>query len=823
MTLTKRMALGFSLASLLTAFGGTAAFAQATLGPDLTEKMETAAPAELLEVIVSFEGDDALNTTEVSALTDLGLTGMFFQELPMAGILAPAELVDDIAAIEGVRSIYLNTPVEFSNADGRALTGVDRLQADPNLRNTMGLPYTGKGIGILINDSGIDATHPDLSFGNKTVQNALGTTNLRAYSELGPITYVEDVFDTDIGSGHGTHVAATAGGTGAASGGREAGVAQGADIIGYGSGGVVLILDTLGGLDYALVNQVRYNIRVVNNSWGQGGTTAPFDPDNPTSIATKKMADRGIINVFAAGNDGSGEGTIGGTMHKAPWVVTVGAGVKDGTLVDFSSRGVKGGGGTVEVDGIEYDWVDRPNVVGPGVDIVSALANTGTLVYLSLQDTDYGLSSGTSMAAPHVAGVVALMLEANPFLTWQEVIQILEDTATNMHGREDWEVGAGYVNTYAAVTTAAGLRDDFGSTQTLNRDFNAKLQQTRIGGPSFTLTFNPLLEQDVRSFEVDASLSTVVASATVGTNATAIVLRDPDGNRYGSGIPLPVLGESIAVSAPAIPGTWTVELGGIGSFSGVALDPLGVTNGIAAPVVPVDVNIEFFRVDGFTGLPDIAAHPAKGFIEKAVAERLLDAQANGFNPDTDLTRGDMADYLALGGSIRQFKATDGSASFMDTSAGLETAAAEAVTARGGSLRDSRQVQDSIMSSDSTSHFSPDDTVSRSDVAYSLIQTLGMQSEAEAMRDAIGSGDITVEYNGEQVALDDTADIPADLRGHVQLALDLNMMRASFSLSQGPFDVTPTLSATFSPDATVTRGQYAFNAVNLFDRLSQSAE
>ena len=99
----------------------------------------------------------------------------------------------------------------------------------------------------------------------------------------------------------------------------------------------------------------------------------------------------------------------------------------------------------------------------------------------------------------------------------------------------------------------------------------------------------------------------------------------------------------------------------------------------------------------------------------------------------------------------------------------------------------------------------------------------MQSEAEAMRDAIGSGDITVEYNGEQVALDDTADIAADRRGHVQLALDLNMMRASFSLSQGPFDVTPTLSATFSPDATVTRGQYAFNAVNLFDRLSQSAE
>ena len=822
MKLTKKMTLGISLASLFTAFGGTAAFAQATLGPDLQDKMETAAPAELLEVIVSFEGDDALDTAEISALSNLGLTGMFFQELPMAGILAPANLIDDIASIEGVRSIYLNTPVEFSNADGRALTGVDRLQADSNLRNSMGLPYTGKGIGILINDSGIDATHPDLSFGDKTVQNALGTTNLRAYSDLGPVSYVEDVYDTDIGSGHGTHVAATAGGTGAASGGEHAGVAQGADIIGYGSGGVVLVLDTLGGLDYALVNQARYNIRVVNNSWGQGGTTAPFDPDNPTSIATKKMADRGIINVFAAGNDGSGEGTIGGTMHKAPWVVTVGAGVKDGTLVDFSSRGVKGGGGTVEVDGVDYDWVDRPNVVGPGVDIVSALANTGTLVYLSLQDTDYGLSSGTSMAAPHVAGVVALMLEANPFLTWQEIIQILEDTATNMPGHEDWEVGAGYVNTYAAVTTAAGLRSDFGATQILNREFKANILESRIQGPDIDVDYAPVGDNPGVEFEVAAGLSTVLARADVGDNLVAVSLIDPNGNRYGSSISTPVLGESLAVSAPAMPGTWTVRLGGIGSISGVGVDPLGVTNGVALPGT-VSVDIDFNRVDGSEGIDDTIGHPAGAFVERAVAERLLDARSTGFEPDALLTRSDMADYLTLGGAIRQFKATDGSTSFMDTAAGLETAAAEAVSARGGSLRDSRQVQDAVMLSESTSHFSPDATVSRSDMAYSLVQSLGLQSQAEAMNAAIGSDDITVEYNGEQVALADTADIPAELRGHVQLALDLQLMRASFSLSQGPFDITPTLSATFSPSTAVTRGQYAFNAVNLFDRLSQSAE
>ena len=234
----------------------------------------------------------------------------------------------------------------------------------------MGLPASGKGIGVLVNDSGIDGNHPDLQFGPKVVQNVLGQTNLHAQDSMLPITYVEDVPDTDIAGGHGTHVAGTIGGTGAASSGAQEGVAPGADIIGYGSGAGLFILDTIGGFDYALVNQFRYNIRVVSNSFGSPSDTGTdFNPDDPTNIATKALADRNIVVVFSAGNSGSGEDTITGNFKKAPWVVTVGAGSNQGTLADFSSRGRRDGGGVATVDGQTYTWVDRPNIVAPGVDV----------------------------------------------------------------------------------------------------------------------------------------------------------------------------------------------------------------------------------------------------------------------------------------------------------------------------------------------------------------------------------------------------------------------------------------------------------------------
>ncbi|MBY6204465.1 S8 family serine peptidase [Halomonas denitrificans] len=791
----------------------------ATIGDSLEDALAEAAAGDRLEVVVSFDGQGPLSADQVSILTDLDLDGVYFQALPMAGVVATPAQIDALDDTEGVRSIWLNERLELTNQDARGLTGVDRMRSDANLRTAMGFPYSGKGVGVMINDSGIDATHPDLMLGEKTVQNVFGTTNLNAVDGMLPITWVENVPDTDIGSGHGTHVAGTTAGTGAASGGDHAGVAPGAHLVGYGSGAVLLLLDTLGAFDYALVNQFRYDLRVINNSWGSPGDTGtPFDPDDPTNIATKMLADRNFVVVFAAGNSGSGEGTIGGNFIKAPWVVSVGAANKNGTLVDFSSRGIRGGGGTVEVDGETFTWSDRPTVTAPGVDILSTMSNTNALA--DPVTLDYGLMSGTSMAAPHVAGVVALMLEANPSLHWSEVIEILEATATNIPGREGWEVGAGMVNAYAAVAMAAGARADYGLTVNLDRAFNANVQQSRIEGPDFSLFFDPILEPDTETFTVEPGLSTVIASANVSDNTVALVLTDPNGNRYGSSISLPLLGPSIAVTAPAVPGDWTITVRGIGSVSGVALDPLGVTNGTALPGT-VEADVDFMRVDGFTGLTDVAGHPAQGFIEFAVANRLADSRAGGtFEPDQSITRAELAEYLTMGAGLRQFRPTDGSDSFVDV-LGLDLAAAEAGAVRGGGLKDTTQVQDPIVLTDDNGVFDPSGQVLRAELAYALVQSLGLQAEAAAVEASLGNDPITVEFGGERIALEDDGAVPDGFRGHVQLALDLQLMAARFSLEQGPFDLQPTIKARFAPVDAVSRAGYAFAKVNFLDRYRQA--
>lgn len=799
----------------------------AIIGDSLQRELAGLGPTEVAEVIVSFEDEGPLTLAQLGALEGLGLTGIHFQALPIAGVLATPAQVEALAGLDGVRSVWLNEALEYDNQNGTAMTGVDKLRTDQNLRSN-GLPASGKGIGVLINDSGVDGNHPDLKYPDHVVQNVLGQVNLHAQDALLPITYVEDVPDTDIAGGHGTHVSGTIGGTGAAAGGKYEGVAPGADLIGYGSGAGLFILDTIGGFDYALVNQVRYNIRVVSNSFGNPSDTGTdFNPDDPTNIATKRLADRNIVIVFSAGNSGSGENTITGNFKKAPWVIVAGAGDSRGALADFSSRGKRNGGGQVTVDGETFTWYDRPAIVAPGVDVISAQAKSDALgVGEDLppaEDAFYSIKSGTSMAAPHTSGIVALILEANPALHWSGVRAILENTATNMPGYEDWEVGAGYVNAHAAVAAAAGARDDYGLLPILNRQFNSEARVSRQEGPSFDLFFTPLnspaAQSDVETFSVPQGLATVSATANVSDNTVALVITDPNGNRYGSAISLPLLGPSIGVTAPAVAGDWTIEIRGIGSVSGVALDPLGLGNGTAVPDT-IHVNTSFIRVDGFSGLQDIKSHPARGIIEQAISERLVDARAGGwYKPNALITRGELADYMTLGTGIRQFRPTDGSNSLSDAS-GLILAAAEAVTARGGPLRDLNHVQTATVQPAAPRKYAPGGTVPRAGLARAMVQALGLESVAAQIAAQL-DGPITVAFKDERVPLDDDAEVPDALRGHVQLALDLQIMRAEFSLEQGPFELEPTVHAHFRPRSAETRAGYAFAAVNWLDRFRQA--
>lgn len=151
-----------------------------------------------------------------------------------------------------VASIYYNARLQYSNYTSGEITGGHYVHD--------ALAVNGAGTTIAVLDSGIDANHPDLAFGSKTVQNVklIGDLGL-----LGVSIPVENIPNTDTTSGHGTHVAGTVGGTGAASAADAqrpyyyAGIAPEASLIGLSAGEGISILHALEGFDWALANQQR--------------------------------------------------------------------------------------------------------------------------------------------------------------------------------------------------------------------------------------------------------------------------------------------------------------------------------------------------------------------------------------------------------------------------------------------------------------------------------------------------------------------------------------------------------------------------------------
>jgi serine protease AprX len=766
------------------------------------------------QVIVTFEGKEAPSNDQLNILKSLGVkTGVSMKELPISGILATKDQVQALASTPGIKSLYLNKKIEYYNYDATALTGVDKAKTDSAMQKANGgFPLSGKGIGVVVNDSGVDGTHKDIEYGKNLVQNVMGTTNLNSLeSSLLPVTYLENVVNTDTNSGHGTHVAGTVGGTGAMSGGKYEGVAPGADLIGYGSGAALLILDSIGGFDYAIANQARYNIRVITNSWGSSGD---FDPNNPVNIASKAAYDRGITVLFAAGNEGPSENTHN-PYAKAPWVISIGAGEKDGTLADFSSRGTKGVGGSFEMDGKVWTWEDRPTVVAPGVDIISTrvLAPVSSLAIQADAELIepaylpyYASMSGTSMATPHAAGIVALLLEAKPELSPDEIKQVFQDTATNMPGYETWEVGTGYINAYAALD-AVLFGTKYGSTVNAYQAFNSNAEST-VERASFEVEYNPVtLASNQYSFQVSAGLSQLVGKADglglLGQtgNPINLVLISPDGTEYSSGVSLlfPLYYDrTVSVNSP-IPGEWKVEVRGL---KGNEVNPIGV----ALPET-VQGTLSFSKISGFSGLNDISGHPAAEAIKMAVNERLVDGYSDGtFKPNQYLLRNELAKFLVMGTGVRQAK---GVHSILDV-ASADSPFIQAVLAKGASIRNHSHTENGLMLLKSDGTFGANSEVNRAELAYSLVQALGLQKQAQEF-----TGDVTVLYKDGRIPLKDAANIPTHLKGYVQLALDLNILNATFSVKQGPYDLQPTVEAVFQPEKKVSRGDYAVAATRYY--------
>lgn len=449
------------LTALLLAVGLAAAPSSARgafFDPDLRARLDRTDGLLRVQAVVNFDPRLTTGPALSAAIQDLGAGTLTFQHLDSVAVLATRLELDLIALLPGVTAIYDNRPLRYYLHDSVPQIGADRVWSE--------LGVTGRGIGVAVLDTGIDGNHSDVEYGSKLVQNVKIVADPSAvYSfkgRLGQPLYLEGQKNTDTSSGHGTHVAGTAAGSGVASGGYYTGVAKGAHLLGIGAGDALFIVWALAGFDYLLEHAATYNVKVVNNSWGTERKAAAYDPTDPINLASKKAHDRGITVVFAAGNAGPAPDTLN---HYAmpPWVIGVAAGCKtvdrahcpDGLLTDFSSRGAPG-------------TRFHPTVTAPGAHIVAPRALTG--VVMNVLDTphdltvcsdydvpDYTCASGTSMASPHVAGTVALMQEAaRGRLTSDQVKSVIVRTAQPMRRRDGtpyavWEVGAGYLDAYAAV------------------------------------------------------------------------------------------------------------------------------------------------------------------------------------------------------------------------------------------------------------------------------------------------------------------------------------------------------------------------------------
>ena len=494
------LALGFGLTTLPDRRGaGRASAATAVkIDPQLTRLLAQRATVPVIITYSKKPGPAELSRLQLAGI----VKGFATRELPMVIADMSAAQLSLVSRQPGVVSIYSNRLMKTFTNVSRPFIGVPQMQADQqvtkNNHSNPGLPITGKGVGIGYIDTGLDATHKDLTYGKKTVQNVIQPLSETTVGDGGlvvgvgysigdilagtgfvPPVYVENQQMSDIESGHGTFGSAVAAGTGEQSGGFYGGVAKGAHLVGVNSGnelglpGVAII----GAYDYLLANQYAYNIRVINNSWGDTLSADGLDPANPINVATRTAHDRNITVVFAAGNSGDTPTSIN-PYSTMPWTISVAAGEKQGlgTPADFSSRGVDNGTGA-DVAGMPADPTLapnlRPDITAAGVDIKSArlrgvgITNTaGTLpIFVGANDLTtippaylpyYTTSQGTSFACPHVTGVVALMIEANPLLTPDDVVTILRQTANPMP-YEERVVGAGYVDAHNAVRAAMGL------------------------------------------------------------------------------------------------------------------------------------------------------------------------------------------------------------------------------------------------------------------------------------------------------------------------------------------------------------------------------
>jgi serine protease AprX len=359
-------------------------------------------------------------------------------------------------------------------------------QARAQLRDAQGRPIDGRGVSAAIIDTGVDGTHPFFKNADGSSAVKLNLKNI-----CGPLTDVglslpvpndscfvdlTAVNDTDTLSvgGHGTHVAGIVGGrdTQLSDGTKLHGAAPGATLISLSVGAGLSIFGADSALNWVLDHHANPcagcpPIKVSNNSYGPGGGGA-FDPNSATTKLQRALVTEGVLTVWAAGNDGpANTATNPPGQDPTPGIIMVasyddqGSGTRNGTVSDFSSRGSAGHPETY------------PDISAPGSNITSscrlylAICATGLDPHNGPGLLDIGTFntiSGTSMATPHIVGIVAQLFQVAPNATPAQIENAIKSTAYKFTNGAPYETVGSYTT---SVDKGTGLVDVYAAAQSL--------------------------------------------------------------------------------------------------------------------------------------------------------------------------------------------------------------------------------------------------------------------------------------------------------------------------------------------------------------------
>ncbi|MFJ3024799.1 S8 family serine peptidase [Streptomyces tendae] len=397
--------------------------------------------------------------------------------------------------------------------DGRVTADMAESNAQIGTPDAWEAGLTGKGVTVAVLDSGVDAGHPDLA-----------GRIARSKSFIPG----EEVADRH---GHGTHVTSTVGGSGAASDGKEKGVAPGATLA------VGKVLDDEGfGSESEIIAGMEWAARdvdadIVSMSLG---STEPSDGTDPMAEAVNTLSrETGALFVIAAGNTGAPSSI--GSPGAADAALTVGAVDSADQAAWFTSAGPR-----------YRDNALKPDLSAPGVGILAARSR------LAEGSGDYTSMDGTSMATPHIAGVAALLAEEHPDWTGARLKDALMSTSKELDASV-YQLGAGRVSVPEAVgadVTATGSADlGFYSwpydanepvtrtvTYTNSSDTDVELKLSVRGAPEGVATL------------ADTTL-TVPAHGTASTTLTGDGSKAPVGNTSGQVVAADASGKTLAHTA----------------------------------------------------------------------------------------------------------------------------------------------------------------------------------------------------------------------------------------------------------------------------------